>query len=68
MGLSSIIRSVVGRSAGRGGAGTTRRTSGTGRMGYGRGTGGRMGTGRGGANRSGSGGVGGMIRSILNRR
>lgn len=58
MGLSSIIRSVVGRSAGRGGAGTTRRTSGTGRMGYG----------RGGVNRSGSGGMGGMIRSILNRR
>lgn len=65
MGLSNIIRSVVGRSAGRGG--TTRRTSGTGRMGYGRGTG-RTGYGRGGVNRSGSGGLGGMIRSILNRR
>ena len=63
MGLSNIIRSVVGRSAGRGG--TTRRTSGTGRAGYGTG---RAGYGRGGVNRSGSGGVGGMIRSILNRR
>lgn len=63
MGLSNILRSAAGRFAGRGGTGTTRRTPRTGGMGAGRG-----GVGRGGAGRPGSGGVGGMIRSILNRR